>query len=161
MSYYDPFTWVELGDNLISHIEIWMKGNKNAKAKYRNIGRGFSPPVNFEFDVVMQQGGYEIFRMTEWIDKSGRITISLSRDNKFYRNGHYNRPNYHHNPSGANVRPPHHIHFPTVKYNDINKHPNYAHPVDSENDYINTLCTFCDCVNINLGAISLPLLARK
>jgi len=166
MAYYDPSGWIDPTDSLINEVEERLKLDKKAQSKGLSTLRRrvygttkvFLPPVSFELDVVVK-GTKELLRLTEWVDKAGKVYIDLTVSNDFLRKGHFNH-DWHHNPDGRDIPPPHHIHFPTVKFNNLARPHSYAHSVHLEDTYLEALQTFCGCVNINIRAVSLPLLRR-
>jgi len=166
MGYYDPSNWVAPDDSLMGEVEDRLELDKRAQPKapsriFRRVsgaGKSFLPPVSLELDIVVESTN-EFLRLIEWIDKEDKVYIQLSVSNNFLRIGHFNH-GWHHNPDGRNIPPPHHIHFPTLKYANITRPPSYAHPVQSGNTYIEALETFCDNANIRIKGVPLPLLRR-
>jgi len=166
MAYYDPGGWIDPTDSLRDEVEDRLKLEKKAQPKRANmpqrIARGttkaFLPPVSFEIDVIVQSTK-ELLRLTEWIDKAGKVYIDLALSNDFLRKGHFNH-GWHHNPNIRNIPPPHHIHFPTVKFRNLTRPHSYAYRVQSGGTYLEALQTFCEHVNINIRAVPLPLLRR-
>ena len=158
MAYYNPEKWISSDDLLIEEIEGRLKMNKHAtSAQYPSGIRGFKPKIYVEFDVNIREIN-EIIRMVGWVDSIGKISIKLSSsDNIIFRLGHFNHPDYHHNPNGRDIPPPRHIHFPTVKFSDLNIHHSYAYPVDNGSDLIEALKRFCGDANIRIMNIRLPL----
>lgn len=166
MAYYDPSGWIDPTDSLIGEVEDRLKLEKKAQPKgvsriQRRVARttrSFLPPVSFELDVVIERTK-ELLRLTEWIDREGKVYIDLTVGSDFLRRGHFN-DGWHHNPDGRDIPPWHHIHFPTVNFSNLTRHPSYAYPVQSDSDYVAALQTFCRNVNINIRAVALPLLRR-
>ncbi len=159
MSYYDPTRWVKLPDTLVVAIEDKVRTNKKAQSSNGRTAGAFLPPNYLDLDVIVEQSG-EILRLTEWIDKIGRTHITLSDSNQLsFRRGDFRVTEHHHNPSGVDIPPPHHIHFPTVDY-PLNGTHTYAYPTNSKvvSDYIGALNVFCNVNNIILDKIHLPLL---
>lgn len=162
MSYYDPTKWIAADDQLLSDIETKLKLEKRSSSKRAKYGRSFLPRTCLELDVNVDVT-HELLRLTEWIDQTGKVYIELGYSEDMYRKGHFNTDEWHHNPNGANIPPPHHMHFPTVTYPNLKRKPNYAHPIKANNDYIdyiNALKRFCAFVNITLRGVALPLLRR-
>lgn len=159
MAYYDPSTWIDATDSLVSCVEHRMMMNKRAKTpKRRAGGRSFQPRGSIELDVEIQATG-EVLRLTQWMDQLDKIFVNLQSDNKVFRKGHFNQC-WHHNPNDKNVPPPHHVHFPTILYPDLTRRPTYAHPIRARDDYLDMLQRFCDSVNIAIKNVSLPLWRR-
>ena len=166
MAYYDPNGWIDPADSLIGEVEDRLKLDKKAQPKgvstlqrrARGTTKAFLPPVSLELDVAVQSTK-ELLRLTEWIDKAGKVYIDLTVSNDFLRKGHFNH-DWHHNPDGRHIPPPHHIHFPTIKFNNLTRPHSYAYLVQSGSTYLEALQTFCKHVNINIKAVSLPLLRR-
>ena len=166
MAYYDPSGWIDPSDSLIGEVEDKLKLDKKAQPKGSSTPqrrapgttKAFLPPVSFELDVVIQSTR-ELLRLTEWIDKAGKVYIDLTVSNDFLRKGHF-KNNWHHNPDGRDISPPHHTHFPTVKFNNLTRPHSYAYPVRSGSNYLEALVTFCEHVNISIKAVPLPLLRR-
>jgi len=163
VSYYDPIPWIDPSDNLIDIIEDSLKVVKVAKSLGKTKGRSYLPLNELELSITSEDGG-EILRLTEWVDRIGRFHLRLVSFNISYRRGDFKVKNYHHNPNGANIPPPHHIHFPTVKY-PLDKRHTYAHPVRPATDktgadYISALRLFCDYTNIILSRVSIPLIKQ-
>jgi hypothetical protein len=163
VAYYDPTRWIAPDDSLVDTIEQKLQADKTAKSTPKTKGRAFIPLNELELNVVIRESG-EVVRLTEWMDRIGRFHLGLEDSNIKYRRGDFQETRYHHNPNGINIRPPHHIHFPTVKY-PLNGEHGYAHPVkptDSKSgaDYISALQLFCDYTNIILSGVSLPIIRR-
>jgi len=166
MAYYNPSGWVDPADSIIDEVEDRLKLDKTAQPKRvsmsqrraRGTPRAFLPPVSFELDVIIQSTK-ELLRLTEWIDKADKVYIDLCVSSDFLRKGHFNH-GWHHNPNGRDVPPPHHMHFPTVKFRNLNRPHSYAYRVQSGRTYLEALQTFCEHVNINIRAVPLPLLRR-
>lgn len=155
MTYYDPKPWISTDDNLISPVEDILKLHKRAYSKRFGTGKSYLPQAPLELDIITDDK--QILRLTEWKDKNGKIFIELAFVNDTYRKGHFNSTDWHHNPSGENIPPPHHIHFPTKKYS-INQMHTYAFPIKADTDYISTLEKFCEVTNIEIKGVSIPLL---
>jgi len=163
VGYYDPAPWVDSSDSLIETIEAELKADKVAVSKTRSKSRAYLPPNTLELDVNAKEYG-QTLRLTEWADSIGRFHLGLENPTTTVRRGHFQGRDYHHNPNGVNIPPPHHIHFPTMKY-PLNQRQTYAHPVRptadrSGADYISALQLFCDHNNITLNKVSLPLIRR-
>jgi len=166
MAYYDPSGWIDPMDSLIGEVEDRLKLDKKAQPKRastfqrraRVTTKAFLPPVALELDVAVQSTK-ELLRLTEWIDKAGKVYIDLIVSNDFLRKGHFNQ-GWHHNPDGRDIPPPHHLHFPTIKFSNLARPHSYAYPIQSNDNYLEALQAFCEHVNINIRAVSLPLLRR-
>jgi len=158
MSYYNPISWISSDDQLISDIEQKLVIYKRASSRGLGSGKYLSPPSAMELAVIVEDT-QEILRLTEWEDRQGKIFINLTFSEDTYRKGHFNT-GWHHNPSCNDIRPPHHIHFPTVKYPKIERPITYAYPVNCDSDYLSALRKFCDDTNIELRGASIPLLRR-
>jgi len=166
MAYYDPSGWIDPSDSLIVEIEDKLKLDKKAQPKgsstpQRKVPgatKSFLPPVSFELDVIVLNTK-ELLRLTEWIDNAGKVYIDLTLSNDFLRKGHF-KHDWHHNPNGRNIPPPHHVHFPTAKFNNLTRPHSYAFPVKLGSNYLEALEVFCEQVNISIKAVPLPLLRR-
>lgn len=158
MTYYEPIKWASSDDQLVSSVEQILRSYKRAYPRQVGVGRSFLPPSAIELDITIKETR-EVLRLTEWEDKQGRLFIHLVYSSEFLRKGHFNH-DWHHNPDGRNVPPPHHIHFPTMKYPKLEQPPTYAYPVKTNNDYLSTLIRFCEDTNIELRGVSIPLLRR-
>ena len=161
MSYYDPFRWIDPSDSLVCIIEAKLRADKIAKSNRGSKGRAYLPRHELELDIIVKESG-EVLRFTEWKDRAGRFHLSLVNTSDIYRRGDFKENSYHHNPDGRNIPPPHHMHFPTIKY-PLNQRHTYAHPVkpasdQSGEDFISVLRLFCDYTNIMLSGVSLPLI---
>lgn len=158
MSYYNPASWIPSDDQLIDLVEQQLQLVKHAVETKGMPGKSFVPSIYFEYDIIDTNGNW-LMRLIEWRNKSGKIFIELTEDITKLRKGHFNQ-NYHTNPNGT-VTSPHHIHFPTIKYNLDNQHT-YAYSIQSTNEYnyIAALKEFCDDVNIVLGGIKIPLIGQ-
>lgn len=155
MTYYDPVKWVDPSDDLISVVEEKVQADKKAKTDDKMIG--FIPQNSVQMQLEIRDSN-EKLQLKEWEDRSGKIYITLTTSNHvILRQGHFNNNNYHTNPNKKVIPPPHHIHFPTQKYPDLNTRPAYAYPVACGNNYIGTLTRFRDDCNIRLDGISLQL----
>ena len=162
MTYYNPVKWIAPDDKLIPEVEQRVMLEKHARSRERTSRSSFLPPWEMELSITIAETA-EALRMTEWIDKLGRVFIDLTHDSKTLRKGHFNQIRWHHNPDGRDISPPHHVHFPTVKYPDLDSDhlSSYAHPINTEEpraNYLTALRSFCDCVNIRIQGVSLPLL---
>ena len=157
MSYYNPIGWVSPDDQLISDIEDKLIANKRAYSIQVGVGKAFRPPSAIEFNVTVKETG-ENLRLIEWEDREGKLCIQLTLTDKIFRKGHFSH-DWHHNPDGRNIRPPHHIHFPTEKF-PLRKRSTYAYPVKTESDYLSALLKFCNDTNIDLHHASIPLMRR-
>jgi hypothetical protein len=89
-----------------------------------------------------------------WMKQNG---MNLASKDDMIRKGHFNH-GYHHNPDGRDIRPPHHIHFPTVNYPALDRTHTYAYSVQANNDYISALKRLCIDTNIDLHNATLPLI---
>ncbi|MCJ7426779.1 MAG: hypothetical protein MUO17_06620 [Dehalococcoidales bacterium] len=158
MSYYNPRKWISPDDQLIPDVENKLITDKRAYSVQSGTGKSFKPPSSIELTVVIKETK-ETLRLIEWEDRQGKLSIELTSIDNIFRKGHFNQ-DWHHNPNGNNIRPPHHIHFPTEKYPKLDRKPTYAYPVESENDYLNALSKFCNDTNIELRYASIPLLRR-
>ena len=163
MAYYDPTLWIDPADSLIITIEQKLQADKTAKSAPKTKGRAFIPLNELELDVIIKESG-EVVRLTEWVDRIGRFHLGLGDSNAKYRRGDFQETRRHHNPNGVNISPPHHIHFPTIKYPLDGEH-SYAHPArptddKSGADYISALQLFCSYTNIMLSGVSLPIIRR-
>jgi hypothetical protein len=162
VDYYDPTPWIDTFDSLVDFIEARLKVDKVAKSDPRSKGQAYLPQHELELDIVVKESG-ETLRLTEWRDQVGRFHLGLvSSEEDILRRGDFKETRYHHNPNGKNIPPPHHIHFPTIKY-PLNHGHTYAHPVkptqdQSGQDYISALRLFCDHTKIILRGVSLPLI---
>jgi len=159
MGYYDPSPWIASDDSLVESMEAKLMYKKRARSSGRVVGKSFLPKNNLELQVLVDDTGEQL-RLIEWQgDRYGKIYIELIQDADNYRNGHF-RCGHHQNPNGRAIPPPHHIHFPTVKYRRLGfGQSSYAHPipVNSDCNYVDALGGFCDCVNIYWEAVPIPL----
>ena len=164
MGYYDPSSWIDSADQLITDIEDTLRANKVASQTYarrrkhvrlHDITPSFLPPNSFELEVLVRDSGATLF-IREWVDKEGKISIDLIHESEHYRKGHFKHIRWHHNPNCRNI-PPNHIHFPTLMYNNLMRQPTYAYPSDADN-FIDALRRFCNDTNINIDGITIPLL---
>lgn len=161
MSYYDPIRWIDPSDSLVDTIEAKLRASKIAKSNRGSKRRAYLPMRELELDIMVRESG-EVLRLTEWKDRVGRFHLRLVNTSDTYRRGDFRVDSYHHNPNGMDIPPPHHIHFPTIKYS-LNQRHTYAHPVqpasdESGEDFISVLQLFCDYTNITLSGVSLPLI---
>ena len=97
--------------------------------------------------------------MTEWEDRQGKLFVNLAHSSMFFRKGHFNQEG-HHNPNGRDIPPPHHMHFSTAKYPNLERPPTYAYKLTVEADYLNVLVKFCDETNIEIRGVFIPLWRR-
>lgn len=151
MSYYDPIRWIDTSDSLVDTIEDKLRTAKIAKSNMGGKKRAYLPRHELELDIMITESG-EVLRLTEWEDRAGRFHLGLANISDTYRRGDFKVNSYHHNPNGVDIPPPHHIHFPTIKYSLKERHT-YAHPVEptsdkSGEDFISVLRLFCDHTNI-------------
>jgi hypothetical protein len=159
MSYYNPIKWISPDDQLAPDLESKLLADKRAYSARSGTGKSFRPPSSIELTVIIRETK-ETLRLIEWEDRQGKLYIELtSIDNTIFRKGHF-KHDWHHNPDGRDIWPPHHIHFPTKKYPRLDRKPTYAYPVQSENDYLSALSKFCNDANIELRHASIPLLRR-
>ncbi|MCK4368163.1 MAG: hypothetical protein KAV68_00615 [Dehalococcoidales bacterium] len=158
MPYYNPRRWAPLDDQLIPDIERKLIADKRAYSAQSGAGKSFKPPSGIELSVIMEETK-ETLRLIEWEDRQGKIYIELTSIDNIFRKGHFNQ-DWHHNPDCNNIKPPHHIHFPTEKYPRLDRRPTYAYSVKSQNDYLNALSKFCNDTNIELRNASIPLMRR-
>ncbi len=163
VAYYDPTRWLDPSDRLVNAVELKLKADKFAKSNPKAKGKSFLPLNELELNVIIRESG-ESIRLTEWVDRIGRFHLGLENSNTKYRRGDFQANKPHHNPNGKNIYPPHHIHFPTIKY-PLNGGKSYAHPVKPADDktgedYISALRLFCDYTNILLSGASLPMIRR-
>ncbi len=154
MSYYNPIRWIHHDDQLISDIEDKLMADKRARSIQTRVGKSFKPPSAIEFSVIVKETE-ETFRLIEWEDRAGKLYIELTSMENVFRKGHF-RHDWHHNPDGRNIKPPHHIHFPTQNF-PFSKRATYAYPVKSDNDYLSALSKFCNDTNIDLHHAAIPL----
>ena len=161
MAYYDPVVWIAPDDQLVSYVEHTLKLSKRVRSKQSSSGKSFLPLLSVELDVVVEDTN-ESLRLVEWIDREGKIFINLSYSEDIFRKGHF-KQDWHTNPNGAKIRPPHHMHFPTIKYCNLDRRHTYAYPInaDIDIDYVNALKKFCDYINTRLEGVSIPLLWRR
>jgi len=157
MPYYDPQRWIPADDQLDGLVEQKLISHNRTSYKATRSGKSFSPLGALELDVLIGNTS-EILRLTEWIEKDGKVCINLGNNGDMFRKGHFKHAG-HHNPNCQRIPPPNHVHFPTMKYRDINKSPSYAHPVSGNSDYITALTTFCDCTNIVIQGARIPYLS--
>ena len=164
MGYFDPSSWIDPTDQLITDIEDTLRAGKTASQIYsrrkKRIGLqytapSFLPPNSFELEVLAQDSGAILF-LREWVDKEGKISIDLVHENEHYRKGHFKHIRWHHNPNCRDI-PPNHIHFPTLMYNNLTRQPTYAYPANADN-FIDALRCFCNDANINIDGVTIPLL---
>jgi hypothetical protein len=162
MGYYDPSMWIGANDRLLADVEGRMQSDKRARSGRSGSGKSFLPPSSLQLDIIVTETE-EVLRLTERLDKLGRVRINLFGEGVAFRKGHFNETRWHHNPDDRNIPPPHHNHFPTSKYPNLDRPHTYAHPVRADSDcldFLNALRTFCEYVNIELHGVSLPLLRR-
>ena len=162
MPYYDPSKWIAADDTLIADVEQKVIAPKLASSKASRGRKAFLPPNKMELHIVTTDT-HEELRLTEWQNKLGKIFINLTHDIGTLRKGHFKGQRWHQNPDGTAIAPPHHVHFPTTKYPnlDLEKVSTYAHPILREQkdvSYIHALRGFCDYVNIELHGVAVPLL---
>lgn len=155
MPYYNPGRWIEADDLLIDDVESRLVLKKRARSKEIISRGGILPPLYLEFNVAIVDTG-EVLRMVVWMDREGKVFVNLEMTGFMYRKGHYNQSDYHHNPNGTDIRPPHHIHFPTVKYSNLNEPHSYAYPVKSGSNYLEILKQFCQHSNIEIVSVKIP-----
>jgi hypothetical protein len=161
VSYYDPIRWIEASDSLVATIEAKLRATKTGESNKGSRSRAYLPSHELELDVVITGSG-EVIRLTQWEDHAGRFHLGLANTSDTYRRGDFKVDSYHHNPNGVDIAPPHHMHFPTVKYSLKGRHT-YAHPVQptgdkSGEDFVSVLRLFCDYTNIVLSGVSLRLI---
>jgi hypothetical protein len=161
VSYYDPARWIDASDSLVATVEAKLRATKTAQSATGGRTRAYLPRHELELNVVLSESG-EVIRLTEWEDRAGRFHLGLASTSDIYRRGDFKVPLYHHNPNGVDIPPPHHMHFPTVKYSLKESHT-YAHPVrptdeESGEDFVSVLRLFCDHTNIMLSGVSLRLM---
>jgi hypothetical protein len=140
-----------------------LQADKIGRSTPRTKGKAFVPANELELSIVIKGSG-EVIRLTEWMDGRGRFHLRLEGSDIKYRRGDFQETRFHHNPNGAEIPPPHHIHFPTTKYPLEGEH-SYAHPVKPRDgksgaDYISALWLFCDYTNITLSGVSIPIIRR-
>jgi hypothetical protein len=157
MPYYNPVFWVASDDHLDKKIEDQVILLKRATSNNARHIRGLLPPSALELLVVCPKT-QEILRLIEWEDEIGRIFINLIQDSGLLRKGHF-KTTWHNNPDGRGISPPHHIHFPTVKYS-LAGSKTYAYPVKQGDNYLDALKKFCHDTNIVIDGVSIPLLRR-
>ncbi len=122
-------------------------------------GKSFLPPNALEL-IVSVVGTKDVLFLRERLDTVGKVSIVLSTgDSVILRQGHFNH-DWHHNPNGVEVSPPHHIHFPTEGYPDLSRHHSYAYPVKGKGDYISALYKICEDCNVKVHGIPIPLLKK-
>ncbi|MBA7526434.1 hypothetical protein ES705_18596 [subsurface metagenome] len=155
MPYYNPERWIAKDDRLVSDVEGRVILRKRARSTDTSVRGGIRPPLCLEFEVVIIDTG-EVLRMVEWVDREGKVFVNLEMVDFPFRKGHYNQPNYHHNPDGRNIRPPHHVHFPTVKCQNLNEPHSYAYPANGGSNYLEVIKEFCQCNNIEIVSLKLP-----
>lgn len=159
VAYYDPTSYIEPADNLVEDIEEKLRLVKKVRQVYATSGKPFFPPWYMEMDVVIIETR-EILRLAEWVGSQGKVNINLQKTSEdIYRKGHYNHPKPHHNPNCRTIGN-HHVHFPTLKYPNLNRRTTYAHSVSPTNDYIKALKGFCELVNIDMQGVTIPSLWR-
>ncbi|PVV83531.1 hypothetical protein [Dehalogenimonas alkenigignens] len=150
--YFNPLPLIAHGDEAIPSIENLIRAQKVAVTDTRRRN-SFSPPNQVQLDVKTVLSG-DILRIHQSKDTIGLITVTMFHNNEVVRQGHFNRKDWHHNPSGQNIPPPHHIHFPTLKFPRIGRANrdghSYAYQVDSDRDMTSTLKCFCINNNISL-----------
>jgi len=161
VSYYDPIQWIDPSDSLVDIIEAKLRAGKIAKSDRGSKRRAYLPRHELELDIIVTQSS-EVLRLTEWQDHAGGFHLGLVNTSDIYRRGDFKVNSYHHNPNGRDIPPPHHMHFPTIKY-PLNQRHTYAHPVQptsdkSGGDFISVLQLFCDYTNIMFSGVSLPLI---
>lgn len=163
MPYYNPSKWIASDDSLIPEVEQKVKPPKVASSRRLTTRKAFLPPNTLELDVVIK-ATKETLRLTEWQDTLGKVFINLAHDRRTLRKGHLNEMRWHQNPKGRAVRPPHHMHFPTTQYPnlDLERASTCAHPILGKQrvSFIDALRGFCGYVNIELHGVSVPLLRR-
>jgi hypothetical protein len=158
LAYYDPTSWIDKNDSLISDVEDRVEAEKTCSKV--PIKTGFVPPNCVEMKVIVKETN-ETLCLREWQDTIGTINIVLSSlKNIIFRQGHFNNSG-HRNPNRAMLSPPHHIHFPTQKFPDLSKRPAYAYEVSCDNDYISALTRYCEDCNIGIQGIHLTLFRRS
>ena len=161
MAYYNPGYWVDDPcDSLLTEIEHVVQLDKVA---YPDIGakkKGFLPPGAIELGVLVKESKTTL-RLSGTISTVNKINFNLSLGDFILRQGHFNHKG-HTNPAPIKrgISPPHHIHFPTIKYSDLTKRPAYAYKVRCNNNYIEALQKYCELNNISISGIRLPLIGR-
>lgn len=161
MLYYDPSGWIDPADHLIPEVEEKLKLEKKAGPRVSRAGKSYLPPNSMELGVLIKDTN-EMLRLAEWVDKAGKVSITLSVNDEFLRQGHFNH-DWHHNPNGIDIPPPHHIHFPTKRYPNLRRSPTYAYRVKElrqDCNYLDALQKFCSHTNIEIRGAPLPLLRR-
>lgn len=157
MSYLNPQKWISPDDELIPDIEEKLIADKRAYSVNVGIGKSFKPPSGIEFSVTIKETS-ETLRLVEWEDRQGKIFLEITAVDNTFRKGHFNQ-GWHHNPNRMEIKPPHHIHFPTKNY-PLTMRPTYAYPVKSDKDYLSALSRFCNDTNIELSYATIPLMRR-
>ncbi len=158
MAYYDPSRWIAPTDTLLTHTESKVMANKRAFSQPKRHSKSFLPLHAIELDVVLDDTR-ELLRLSLSIEKQGKVSINMVSGDEPLRKGHFNH-GWHHNPDGRNIRPPNHMHFPTVNYPSLDRRYTYAYPVQSGTDYLSALEKFCNDTNISIHDVPLPLLRR-
>ena len=157
--YYDPSGWISGDDELVGEIEDKLRCLKKAQPRRSASSKSFLPLFALELDVILE-GLVGSLILREWLERDGKININLTINTDSVRKGHFNHK-WHHNPNGKEIPPPHHIHFPTVKYRNLDRRHTYAYQVRvNDNDYLSVLKIFCEHVNIRITGVALPLLRR-
>jgi len=157
VSYYAPIKWIPADDQLIADIEGKLITDKRAYSIQVGVGKAFKPPSAIEFNVIIKETK-ETLRLIEWEDREGKLYVELTSTENIFRKGHF-RHDGHHNPDGRNIKPPHHIHFPTENF-PLSKRSTYAYPAKTEGDYLSALSKFCNDTNIDIHHASIPLMRR-
>ena len=160
MAYYDPSPLLSPDDSLIEPIEVLVKTPKKASQRFKTGSQCFIPPQAIELNVFLPENA-GVLRLTLTVKLNNKIIVNLSGSPDTLREGHFNFPGYHHNPSGVDVPPPHHIHFPTTKYPKFSyTTSSYAYQVSGNTDYMNAMQMFCYNNNINIQGLNYPLQQR-
>ena len=158
MAYYEPAEWISQDDRLDSEVEEVLKIPKRAFPRRVGSGKSFVPPSAIELDISVKDKT-DVLRLTEWEDKQGRVFVNLEHAHRFFRKGHFNS-GWHHNPDKRDIPPPHHVHFPTMRYPNLDYPSTYAYPLSADSDYLSALVRFCEDINIEIHGVSIPLLRR-
>ena len=157
--YYDPSPYIGGEDELLLEVEDIIRLNKRALLKQSS--RGLKPMIALEFRIPIAKPQQEL-KVTFSVDLLKKVKINLieSIRNNILRKGHFNYTDYHHNPGGSfpNIPPPHHIHFPTKLYPDLNSKKKYAYPVSCSPSYEVILKKYCDHCNILTDGMPISLL---
>lgn len=151
MAYYDPHDIIDSGDVLITSVESLIKLPKTA-VSCPPKGMSFVPPVSrrMQWDVKVGSTG-NIMRLKQHKNTIGFINVVMFYNGSIVRLGHFNRKQGHTNPNKSYVPPPHHIHFPTMKFPNLDRsNHKYAFRVKCNNTLTDTLTAFCDTNNIDL-----------